>query len=129
MSSFTTHYQWLLLYHIHYSRNISEFTKTVWDTASKLFQIAIIDIIDYEYEDIVSKIDAPEITGVSAKNKTKDVYAVANGDWDEACKFIDDQLSFCAMHYNFWCFYANIFVFRSGLVQAAIFWSLLIFSQ
>ena len=49
-----------------------------------------VDIMDYEYSDIVSKIDAPEITGVSAKNKRKDVYAVANGDWDEACKFIDD---------------------------------------
>ena len=49
-----------------------------------------VDIIDYEYKDIVSKIDAPEITGVSAKNKRKDVYAVANGNWDEACKFIDD---------------------------------------
>lgn len=36
------------------------------------------DISDYEYEYVICKIEAPEITGVSAKNKRKDLYSVDN---------------------------------------------------
>ena len=48
------------------------------------------DISDYEYEFVICKIDAPEITGVSTKNKRKDIYSISNTDWEEACKFCDN---------------------------------------
>ena len=38
-----------------------------------------VDIIDYEYKNIVSKIDAPEITGVSVKNKRKYLLQMVTG--------------------------------------------------
>ena len=50
----------------------------------------VIDELDYKYDDVICKIDAPEITGVSAKNKRRDVYAVLESDYEEACKFIKE---------------------------------------
>ena len=49
------------------------------------------DTSDYECEYVICKIEAPEITGASAKNKRKDLYSVAPSNWEEACTFIDDN--------------------------------------
>ena len=44
----------------------------------------VIDELDYKCDDVICKIDAPEITGVSVKNKRRDVYAVLGSDYEEA---------------------------------------------
>ena len=45
------------------------------------------DVAFYNYEDIISLIDAPQIVGVCCKNKRKDLYAVKEDEWAEAAEF------------------------------------------
>ena len=49
------------------------------------------DIFTYNYGSIICMIEAPEIVGVSAKNKRKHVYAVTESDWLQGSDFINES--------------------------------------
>ena len=49
-----------------------------------------IDSILYENDDVICKIDAPSDSGHCTYNKRKQMYTVANSDYEKSCKFINN---------------------------------------